>query len=238
MRIIAICDDEPRDLELLRQMTATYLAQRGLDLTVETYGDGASLLSALAAAPERYVLLLMDILMGDENGVALAKLLREQSVRSRLVFISISPDYALDGYKVSADDYLLKPLTDRQFAETLDRIFSDNTVVNIETAAGIHMVQAADILYIESDGHYVTVVANSERLRSRRTLSELSQRLAPNGFFRCQKGFLVNIAHVSELLDTDIVLDDGSVIPVGRQYHEPIRSQLAQYASLRLPSLL
>lgn len=238
MHSIAICDDNPRDLDALRRMTEEYLTRRELDLTVEPYSDGASLLAALTAAPERYILLLMDILMGEENGIALARLLRERRVRSRLVLISVSPDFALEGYKVNADDYLVKPLSAERFSKSLDRIFSTSTIVSIETSAGMHMVQAADIRYIESSGHYVTVVTGRERLRSRRTLSELAQRLAPDGFVRCQKGFLVNIAHVSELLDTDLVLSCGTQIPVGRQYHNKMECHLAEYASRRLPSLL
>lgn len=238
MRSIAICDDDPRDLDVLRQMTADYLTQSGLDLTVETFLDGATLLKALTEEPERYILLLMDILLGAENGVELAKLLRKQNNRTRLVFISSSPEFALEGYKVNADDYLVKPLSAERFAETLDRISSRNTIVSIETSSGIHMVQVADIRYIESDGHYVTVVTQTEKLRSRCSLSEMGQRLRQYGFFRCQKSFLVNITHVRELLNTDLVLSCGTLIPVGRQYHNEIESHLVEYAALRLPSLL
>lgn len=238
MRRIAICDDNPQDLNVLRQMTVAYLARHSLDFSVEIYSDGTTLMNALAAAPEQYVLLLLDILLGTENGVTLAKLLREQRIRSRLVFISNSPDFALEGYKVSADDYLIKPLDTKLFEQAMNRIFSLSTMITLKTTEGVHMIQSADILYIESDGHYITVVTETERLRSRRTLSELAESLGQNGFLRCQKGYLVNITRVSELRNSDLVLDCGKILPVGRQYHSEIEMRLAEYAFLRLPSLL
>lgn len=238
MRKIAICDNEPQDLENISQMTVDYLKRQSLDLTVETHCKGSSLLSALITAPEQYVLLLIDVFLGEENGVTLAKLLREQGIRSRLIFISISPDFALDGYKVNADDYLIKPFSAEDLELALDQIFSKNSIINIKTSTGIHMVQISDIRYIEADGHYVTVVTDTDQLRSRLTLTELETRLFHHSFIRCHKGFLVNLAHVNELTDIDLVMDINVLVPVGRQYHNELKSRLAEYASLQLPSLL
>ncbi len=237
MRCIAICDDDPNDLAELCQMVSDFLHSRRLDLALETFTNSAFLLAALQANPERYILLLLDIYLGDENGVYLAKALREQNISTRLVFTTISPDFALEGYKVRADDYLLKPVTPDTLQSTLDRLFCGERILHLETADGTHLLPISDILYAEAQDHYVTVVTGTAVWRIRSTLAAMETRLGPDGFVRCHKGYLANVSHIRQLRGTELTLSIGLSIPVGRQYRSSVQRVLAEHTALRLPSL-
>ena len=102
---IAICDDEPKDLEEMETMTNELLEAEGISCGVSRFGDAGSLLSA-AQGGENFDILLLDVIMENLNGIELAAALRKQGNDTAIVFISINREMALLGYEVSAVRYL------------------------------------------------------------------------------------------------------------------------------------
>ena len=117
---IAIVDDIISERENLREKLNAQLARLSLDTIIFDFASGADFLSA--AGKERFDLVFLDIYMKGQNGVDTAEMLRRFDTDCLLVFITTSTDHALDGFRVRAFHYLVKPYTDSDLSTLFDEI--------------------------------------------------------------------------------------------------------------------
>ena len=148
---IAICDDNPEFLTQVKLLLHNWKNQPSMLIT-ETYEDGDSLIQAHTAAP--FDIILMDIVMSLLNGIETAREIRQHDKTVKIVFLTSSPDYAIDSYTVKASNYLLKPLKiDKLYAcldELCEEILQKSHSVMIKSANAVHRVEIASIEYIEA----------------------------------------------------------------------------------------
>ena len=105
----AICDDEPAQVQFLSQLVTNWCAGRGEVCQIASFSSAEALLFAWEEAPLADILLL-DILMGQMNGMELARKLRQKQARLQILFITGTPDFVFSGYDVEAVSYLMKPV--------------------------------------------------------------------------------------------------------------------------------
>lgn len=105
----AICDDEPAQARLLSQLVSGWCAGQGEACQITCYPSAEALLFAWEDEPSADILLL-DILMGQMNGMELARRLRQRRERLQILFITGTPDFVFAGYGVEAVSYLMKPV--------------------------------------------------------------------------------------------------------------------------------
>lgn len=134
---IAVCDDNQEEAHLIGRMTQEIMAQREIEAQVDLFFDPESLLDKLQQTQIQYDLFLLDILMEERNGIQLAQALRQRGYRGKLIYITVSRDYAIDGYKVKADDYLLKPVEKDMLDQAIGRVLPRLETVLLETTGGI-----------------------------------------------------------------------------------------------------
>ena len=128
---IAVCDDNQEEAHLIGRMTQEIMAQREIEAQVDLFFDPESLLDKLQQTQIQYDLFLLDILMEERNGIQLAQALRQRGYQGKLIYITVSRDYAIDGYKVKADDYLLKPVEKDTLDQAIGRVLGgrDHTTI-------------------------------------------------------------------------------------------------------------
>ena len=237
---IAVCDDNQEEAHLIGRMTQEIMAQREIEAQVDLFFDPESLLDKLQQTQIQYDLFLLDILMEERNGIQLAQALRQRGYRGKLIYITVSRDYAIDGYKVKADDYLLKPVEKDILDQAIGRVLPRLETVLLETTGGMKILQLQQILYAESTGHYVLIQLGDkgEPLRLRATLLQVQQKLGAEKFVRCHKGYLVNLAQVQEVRvsTSQILLHGGDAIPLGRQYRYEVQKAVVQYVEQAISS--
>ena len=154
---IAVCDDNQEEAHLIGRMTQEIMAQREIEAQVDLFFDPESLLDKLQQTQIQYDLFLLDILMEERNGIQLAQALRQRGCQGKLIYITVSRDYAIDGYKVKADDYLLKPVEKDTLDQAIGRVLPRLETVLLETTGDMKILQLQQILYVESTGHYVLI---------------------------------------------------------------------------------
>ena len=125
---IAVCDDSEQDRRDIYNIAAEAFDRLNITAELVLFDGAGALLDALSQESAQYDLFLLDVLMDEKNGIELAELLRQRGNRSHIIFVSVSKDYAIDGYKVSADDYLLKPLTVESLIASVKRLFQEKKV--------------------------------------------------------------------------------------------------------------
>ena len=237
---IAVCDDNQEEAHLISRMAREIMAQREIEAQVDLFFDPESLLDKLQQMQIQYDLFLLDILMEERNGIQLAQALRQRGYRGKLIYITVSRDYAIDGYKVKADDYLLKPVEKDTLNQAIGRVLPRLETVLLETTGGMKILQLQQILYAESTGHYVLIQLGDkgEPLCLRATLLQVQQKLGAEKFVRCHKGYLVNLAQVQEVRvsTSQILLHGGDAIPLGRQYRYEVQKAVVQYVEQAISS--
>ena len=237
---IAVCDDNQEEAHLISRMAREIMAQREIEAQLDLFFDPESLLDKLQQVQNQYDLFLLDILMEERNGIQLAQALRQRGYRGKLIYITVSRDYAIDGYKVKADDYLLKPVEKDMLDQAIGRVLPRLETVLLETTGGMKILRLQQILYAESVGHYVLIQLGDkgEPLRLRATLLQVQQKLGAEKFVRCHKGYLVNLAQVREVRvsTSQILLHGGDAIPLGRQYRYEVQKAVVQYVEQAISS--
>ena len=190
---VAICDDAPAQVQLLSQLVTNWCAGRGEVCQITCYSSAEALLFAWEEAPLADILLL-DILMGQMNGMELARKLRQKQARLQILFITGTPDFVFSGYDVEAVSYLMKPVRpealDRCLALACARLSRQSPEVLVEIGDLCRRVPLAEILYLESFGHTTVLHTAQGDLESRKGIQSWEDCL-PDSFFRLHRSYLI-----------------------------------------------
>lgn len=223
---IAIIEDCDTEAIALEKAVVAHLARRGRPCETERFADGNQLFTADALA---FDLVFLDIFLGDESGIDIAERLRSERYPGLVVFTTMSADHAVDGFRVRAFHYLVKPFSDEDLAAVLDealtRLATDETVLLARDGSVPVNVPLSHIRYVETDGHYLLLQTEERLLRWRQPFSRLEDMLASYPqFFTCYRGIMVNFDHVNDLADDGcFVMDDGRRLPVRLSSHAEAR---------------
>ena len=230
---IAVCDDEQLQLQSLTQKLNLYADARHVKFHIVTYPSAESFLFDFEEN-RNIDLLLLDIEMAEMNGIELAKKVRTDNEMIQICFITGYPDYMNQGYDVEALHYLQKPVSTDKFFEILDRFMK---AVEMQPrfflfSVGKEVVRLyeKELYYGEAQGHYIIFHTKQGELKLRATMHELEKQLG-EGFFRARRSFVVNLRYVTRITKTDVVLEDGTAVPLGKGLFD--QSNTALIAFLR-----
>lgn len=234
---IAVVDDAASDRRWLAGELEALLVRRGLEGTVTAFDGGGDFLEE--AHRERFRLVFLDVYMEGLGGVETARRLREFDPDCLLVFSTSSTDHALEGYRVQAVQYLVKPYDaaelDRLFTQ-LDRFLpAQEKYVELRSGRQDLRLRLGDILWAEHYQHQVQVhTAGGEVLSTRLTFGEFAGLLAPDPrFFVCGRGLLINLDHAADFDGRDFRLKGGIRLPVSRDLSAAARSAFGDRLFLR-----
>ena len=217
---IALCDDRPDQLENLHSMI---LAWNGEYVSVSCYDNGDALLQAHRTTP--FDIIFLDILMPLLNGMETARELRQSDKTVRLVFLTSSPDFAVEAFSVKASNYLLKPLDPEKLHRCLEELSEElHTFARKICIRGIHamhQIPVEDIEYIESQNKRILfVLSNGETILSGEPLYAYEEKLTlEDGFFKCSRSFIVNIHQIDTFTPKEIRTRSGARISISRSCH-------------------
>ena len=230
-RKIAVCDDEKAMLRQLSQYLAQIQDETGESYDLFYYASAEEL---LAHMPRDVQAILLDISMGDMTGMECAKALRAQGCEAAILFITSMTQYALEGYEVHAFAFLPKPLVYAELKARLTDCFaradrSKRAILPLETAGGVELLPIEDILYAEVYQHETSFVLPGRKVTGTLQLSQAEARLAPHGFFRCHRSYLVNMARIGRIDPDALTMPDGAVIPISKHRRRAFLDAFANY---------
>lgn len=219
---IAICDDRQEDREYVRQLTARWAQQRGNQVEMTEFCSAEQFL--FSCPQPDFDLLLLDIEMGEMDGVSLAKQVRRTNELMQIVFITGYSDYITEGYEVAALHYLMKPVKEEKLFVVLDRaverLHKNTKVLTLETSEEMVRVPLYQVSALEVQRNYVTVHARQD-YTVKKSLSELMEQLDER-FFRVGRSAVVNLNDISQVTRSDIYLTDGRSIPLPRGAYDKL----------------
>ena len=219
---IAVCDDSPDFLQLAVDMVERWTEQSRIQTEIYRFDNGDALLAKNAVT--HMDIIFLDIIMPLQNGIDTAKELRQSDNAVKIIFLTSSPEFALDSYEVKAQGYLLKPVTYEKVKETLDECSHsfDEEPKNIvlKTAFGYQKLYFHDIEYAEAQNKRVVFfLRTGKTVEAAQPLHSLEDRITENdGFFKCHRSYLVYLPNVDHFSMTEIITKTGRSIPIARGY--------------------
>lgn len=228
---IAICEDDPADLNILKQYLWRFEKEKGCSFSLQTFDNPIPLLENYTA---KYDLIIMDIAMSYMNGMEGAHRLRKLDSKVNLVFVTNLASYAIEGYSVSALDYILKPVSYFDFSLKMARVLRNvletrQDYVLIPSRFSSTCLPLYEILYIETKGHQVIYHTAQQDYEQYTSLISLEKQLAGKHFSKCSSSYLVNLAYVKKVEGFTALVGDEEIqlqISHGRKaqfladYHE------------------
>lgn len=215
---IALVEDDELEIRKVTGYLERFQDENGLILNIKVFNDGEDL--AEDYRPD-YDLILMDIQMRFMDGMTAAQKIREADPEVILIFLTSMAGYAIKGYEVDALDYILKPVSYELFSRKLKR-----AVERLDQDRGHHLVltmkdgmfklDVSRILYIESRGHQMIYRTVDGEYEARGRLDDLEKELKPYGFFRSNRGYLVNLSRVAGVKNECCLIGEDR-LPISRQ---------------------
>lgn len=231
--MIAICDDEPEQLEQMRCICCNVMQLP--DDMVALYRSGVAMDEALRSGKlfcdGARLVAFLDIEMDGLDGVQLGRNIHELMPESVVVFITAHPEYAIRGYEARAFRYLLKPLTQTSVEKVMDEIrreFSENKSIKLKLSGFEKPICLEDIVYISAEDKYAIIYTADGHITARDSLGELERELEEHGFFRIHRKYLVNMRYHRELCRGKLILSDGNVLPVSRRRENMYRDKIME----------
>ena len=222
---IAITDDDKEQRAALAELLCNELARVGsVTHRITEYPSGEALLAEFERGS--FDLILLDIYMGETNGVQTAYRIREKDDEVLLVFCTSSNEFASESFDVGARYYLRKPINAEGIAAMLKRLNLDDIEKNrAVTLPGGKAVRGRAVLYTEVCEHAVTVALNDGRLlRVRTSHTEIERLLSPLGyFFSPSKGIVINLYEVARMEEDAFVMSNGTSLPIVRRKKKEAR---------------
>ncbi len=234
VRCIAI-DDEPL---ALRQIKSYIERTESLSLVATC----RSAIEAQQILEEQKIdLIFVDINMPDLNGI---DFVRSLAGNYFVIFTTAYSEFALEGFKLNAIDYLLKPFTYDEFTKAIQKVVSlvdlvnrchaaenamaaneaesaDKEYISVKADYKTQLVRIADIVYLESASEYVRLhIEGSATITTLFRLKNMETTLPQESFLRVHRSYIVNLKRISSYTKGRIFLDNGEYIPLGENYKE------------------
>ena len=181
---IAVCDDEKIDRKVILSMIEKYVSAYNVENSIEEYDSADGLISGIAGK-EGPDILFLDIFMSGMNGIELAKKLRSEHVKSDIVFITSSNEYAADAFEVNAFSYLRKPLEESKFDEIMDKImnrYSRTRSIEVNCERVQEKIYVSDIIYIETSGRQLIIHTAASDYSVYMSIAGILKMLPRSGF--------------------------------------------------------
>lgn len=227
---IAFVDNEKDQLNLLKEYCQRFEKESDCLMKYVFYENAFDLLEAYSGD---FDAIFLDIDMPQMDGMTAATHLRKIDEKTILIFITNWTKYALEGYKVDAMDYILKPVSYFNFSLELKKIISrrreNEDYLWIRTRSCTKRLPAREIVYISIFNHDVSVRISEEEYTFRGTLKEIETKMNSKLFARCHNCYVVNLAHVTEIRDGFAILDDRFKVEISRSRKKEFLDALTSY---------
>ena len=174
--------------------------------------------------------------MPGTDGIELARKLRGMGERLSIIFVTGNPDFAIEGYDLEADSYIVKPLERKKLWAALDRArermrHREALVVAI-SAGEAERVYVSDICFLESDGHGTILwKRDGTGLDCKAGIRQLEQELEEksDAFFKPHRSYFINLGYVERISKKDIRMENRKSIPIARGKWEELNQAYLRY---------
>ena len=227
---IAICDDEKHMSEHIRSMVSDFFRKKNREFSLRMFSSGEELLNYNGQID----ILFLDIQMKGMDGIETARKLRDSKFRGFLIFITVLKEMVFQSFEVQAYDYLVKPVEEKQFEKTMERLYtsmqnaSEDSLLVQKGYEG-RIIREEEIVFCEIiDRKIYLNLASGEVVDYYERIENLETKLGSH-FFRCHRSYLINLKHLKGYKNGTACMDNGKEVPVSRLRSKEFSSVVLQY---------
>lgn len=232
-----IVDDEP-----LARDELIYLLKKSEKVEIVGEADHVEAVLHTCLQVDADVIFL-DIQLGNENGMQLAKRLNEMQHKSKIVFATAYDEFALEAFELSAFDYILKPFDENRVNQTIEKLYKGHRKNNvIEKGKGLQkllvnlddriiLLQTNDILFITSLEGKTIIITKQGQYETLESLVSFERKLQHTTIIRVHRSYLVNIDQVKEIQPWfnstyNLIMGNQTSVPVSRTYTKELKQRI------------
>ena len=233
---IAFCDDDMEVLHQMNELLDRYRVERNEDITYAAFQSPFELLTEIEKGI-RPDILFLDVVMPGQNGMDVAKEIRQYDTNMKIIFLTSSPEFAVESYSVGAYFYQLKPIWEESFFRLMDSVLAEcekkkkNSLI-LRSKDGITRIDLQQLEYCEVLGRTLLFhLQNGAVLESAGSLDDLAGQLMQySNFFRPHRSFLVNMEYIQNISSRSIKMVNDAEIPIPHGKCSEIKNTYMEYA--------
>ena len=228
---IAILDDNKTALMISTSAVEAFLKEKNAEYKLFSFSNPLNFLAS--AKEEKFDLSFLDIDMPEMNGLEVANQLSEIAKNGQIIFLSQREDLVFECLKFHPFGFIRKSkliddfsLMMNQYFQTISNAESDETKIEFIDKTKTVSFKIKEIVYIEGDRNYQTVVLKDKTSQSIRVpLGSLEEKLQAHGFIRIHKGYLLNYLYIRSIEGEEIRLTTGVSLPMSKKRKDEIMKQ-------------
>ncbi|AKA69175.1 LytR/AlgR family response regulator transcription factor [Clostridium scatologenes] len=234
---IAICDDQPRELEVINEYITEYLDTHTLEAEIKEFSHPDKLMTTIEG--ENFHLYILDIVMPMVSGIELGKEIRRFDRETQIIYATTEPQFALQAYAASPINYLIKPIDKDQLFDTLTFAISkidlsEEHTFTVKTVDSLRVLNVSDILCCEYRSHAVIfTLINGEEIISRTIRESFAEYIIPIlrdiRFLQCHISYFVNMRRVERFAKDSFTLRGGKIIPISAKQYSVVRDRYMNF---------
>lgn len=235
--IIAVLDDNPIWAEAVASVAKKYTDTLEDEFVIEKYTDPDKMLAKIKD-DEYYDIFLLDIEMGENNGLQMLEDIQRHYLNPVCIFITDYYEYATEGYKYNAFRYILKTQLSEKLPEALASAIGRRKEQKIQDQRGYFVTEIhqdmikiffREILYIKKEGKNIYIQCWKNTYIFRAELKNIWDKLNHTQFAYSDRGWIVNLRYVHETKKDIIVMDNDERIPMSRGKSSEFKTALRRY---------
>jgi DNA-binding LytR/AlgR family response regulator len=234
---IAICDDQPSELENINTYITEYLIIHKMEAEVKKFSHPDKLLITIES--QNFHLYLLDIVMPMVSGIELGKEIRRFDREAQIIYVTTEPQFALHAYAASPINYMVKPIDKQQLFDTLTFAISkidlkEEQTFTVKTSESLRVLNISAILCIEYHSHAaIFTLINGEEIMSRTIRESFAKYIMPiqkdAHFLQCHSSFLINMRRVERFAKDSFTLRGGKIVPIAAKQYPAVRDQYMNF---------
>lgn len=228
---IAIVEDDRIDMSQLRCTLEAFCSESGIPCELDGFTAGKDFLAAFSAG--KYEMIFFDNYIGETLGITLARHVRETDTEAALVFVTMSPDFAVESFDIGALHYIMKPVTREGIAKVFDRWKAGRNTPGPMLELVVNRVPvripADSIQYIESADKNCIIHFRKQELKVHLPLDKLMEQLPEDRFLRPHRSFILSMDFIGQMKDHLFLLKNGENVPVSRLAWAEVKRKYMEY---------
>lgn len=233
---VAFCDDDMSVLGELKGLLGKYCEKNGQEIEYAAFHNSLDLLAEIERGV-RYDILFLDVILPNENGIGIAKEIRQYDSVVKIIFLTSSSEFAVQSYTVGAYFYQMKPIWEENFFRLMDSALSEcrkeqQRSLILRCKSGVTRIDLDRLEYCEVLGRTLLFhMENSKVLQGTGSMDKLYGQLSQyENFMRPHRSFLVNMEYIRNISYKTITMEDQAEIPIPHGRCCEIKNMYLEYA--------
>ena len=228
---VFVCDDDVNITDFLKFFIMKHF---GADYKVVAMNSCQELIGMIEFNEHVPDILIMDINLKDGNGIETIKHLQSIYPTLKVIYLTGVINYATEIFETTPAYFLVKPISENQLMEAITKVskgieLEKNDLIVIKTNGSETKVYRRDIRYVESSGRKLSLYMIEGRTVQIYEKMDVFQEKLGADFVRTHKSFLANMKHIAERTNKELLLQDGTVIPISKSNLRDVKIKFISY---------